>query len=130
MRSFFLALRLGPLLVVVVGLVVLAYSAVMNALFYTKTRAEVVRVEEKCALAKVPVEEATNCPDARAKARGKPVRRFIEVHLRYTSPADGRIHDGTLFPFGAKATQAQKRRPGDHLQIYARDNDPEDIKAE
>ena len=61
---------------------------------------------------------------------GKRLRRYTTVHLKYTSPADGQVHDGVLIPLGRKATQAERLRPGDHWEILAHDNNPQDIKAE
>jgi hypothetical protein len=113
MRSFLFGFRFVRVLIVAAGLVLLAFSGLKNALFYTKTRAEVLRVEERCVPTGAPVDAATNCAEARANAGGKPVRRYSAVHVRYTSPADGRVHDGVLIPLGRKATQAGKLRPGD-----------------
>ena len=130
MRAFLFGFRLVPVLVVAAGLVLLAFSALKNALFYTKTRAEVVRIEERCVPAGATLDAAINCASARSNSGGKPVRRYTAVHVSYTSPADGRVHNGVLIPLGRKATQAEKLRPGDRWLIYAHDNNPEEIKAE
>lgn len=123
MRSFFSGLRSGHLLVVAGALVLCAVVWLNNAVFYTSTPAEVLRVEERCAVADVP----TGCAEARAS--GKPVRRQVVVHVRYTSPADGQVHDGVLYPFGAKATEATRLRPGDHWTIFAHDSNSGEIKV-
>lgn len=123
MGSFLSGLRGGRLLVVAGALVLCAVAWINNALFYTSTPAEVLRVEERCAVADVP----TSCAEARAS--GKPVRRQRVVHVRYTSPADGRVQQGVLYPFGAKATEAARLRPGDRWSIFAHDRNPGEIKV-
>ena len=128
MRSFLAGYRFVHVLVVGAGLILLAFSGLKNALFYTKTRAEVLQVEDRCVPTGAPMDAATNCVEARSS--GKRVRRYTAVHVRYTSPADGQVHNGVLIPLGRKGVQAAKLRPGDRWQIFAHDNDPEDIKAE
>jgi hypothetical protein len=123
MGSFFSGLRVGHLLVVAGALVLCAIAWLNNVLCFTSTPAEVLRVEERCVLADVP----TGCAEARAS--GKPVRRQPVVHVRYTSPADGQVHQGMLYPFGAKATAAARLRPGDRWPIFAHDNNPGEIKV-
>ena len=130
MRSFLFGFRFVHVLVVVAGLVLLAVAGLKNAFFYTKTRAEVLRVEERCVPTGAPMEAATGCVEARSNSGGKPMRRYTAVHVRYTSPADGQVHNGVLIPLGRKAGQAAKLRPGDRWQIYAHDDDPKDIKVE
>jgi hypothetical protein len=130
MRSFLFGFRFVHVLVIAAGLVLLTLSGLENALFYAKTRAEVIRIEERCVPAGVHLDAATTCAEARANAGGKPVRRYTAVHVRYTSPADGQVYDGVLIPLGRKTTQAERLRPGDHWQIFAHDNNPEEIKAE
>ena len=123
MGSFFSGLRGGHLLVVAGALVLCGIAFLNNAVFYTSTRAEIVRVEEQCSVGDVP----TDCAEARAT--GKPARRQRVVHVRYTSPADGQVHQGVLYPFGAKATEAARLRPGDRWPIFAHDNNPGEIKV-
>ena len=123
MRSFSSGLRGGYLLAVVGALVLCGIVWVYNRLVYTSTPAEIVRVEEQCFVAATP----TGCAEARAS--GKPVRRQRVVHVRYTSPADGQIHQGVLYPFGAKATEAARLRPGDRWPIFAHDDNPGEIKV-
>ena len=130
MRSILFGFRFVHILVVAAGLILLAFSGLKNALFYTKTRAEVLRIEERCVPAGSHLNAAINCAGARSSAGGKPMRRYTTVHVRYTSPADGRVHDGVLMPLGSKAIQAAKLRPGDRWQIFAHDNKPEEIKVE
>jgi hypothetical protein len=129
MGSFFSGLRGGHLLAVAGALVLCAIAFINNALLYTSTLAEVLRVEERCVVAGAPMETATSCAEARAKASGKPVRRHRVVHVRYTSPADGQVHQGVLFPFGGKATEAARLRPGDRWPIFAHDSNPGEIKV-
>ena len=129
MGSFFAGLRGGHLLVVTGALVLCAIVWINNALFYTSTQAEVLRAEERCVVAGAPMETATSCAEARANASGKPVRRHRVVHVRYTSPADGQVHQGVLYPFGAKATEAARLRPGDRWPIFAHDSNPGEIKV-
>jgi hypothetical protein len=130
MRSFLFGFRFVHVLVVAAGLVLLAFSGLKNALFYTKTRAEVLRIEDRCVPAGAPMHAATNCTETRSRAGAKRLRRYTAVHVRYTSPADGRVHDGVLIPLGRKAIQAAKLRSGDRWQIFAHDRNPEEIKAE
>ena len=123
MRLFFSGLRGGYLLAVAGALVLCAIVWVYNGLVYTTTSAEIVRVEEQCFVAGTP----TGCVEARAS--GKPVRRQRVVHVRYTSPADGQVHEGVLYPFGAKATEAARLRPGNRWPIFAHDRDAGIIKV-
>ena len=123
MRSFLSGLRGGYFLAVSGALVLCVIVWVYNGLIYTTTPAEIVRVEEQCSVEGT----ATGCAEARAS--GKPVRRQRVVHVRYTSPADGQVHEGVLYPFGAKATEAARLRPGDRWPILAHDNNPEEIKV-
>ena len=123
MGSFFSGLRGGHLLAVAGALVLCVIVWVYNGLIYTTTSAEIVRVEEQCSVEGTPI----GCAEARAS--GKPVRRQRVVHVRYTSPADGQVHEGVLYPFGAKATEAARLRPGDRWLIFARDNNPGEIKV-
>jgi hypothetical protein len=123
MRSLISGLRGGHLLVVAGALALCAIVWINNALFYTSTAAEVLRNEERCFIADVP----TSCAEARAS--GKPVGRKRVVHVRYTSPADGQVHEGVLYPFGAKATEAARLRPGDRWPIFAHDSNPGEIKV-
>ena len=122
-RSFYSGLRGGYLSAIVGALVLCAIVWVYNGLVFTTTPAEIVRVEEQCSVAGTP----TGCAEARAS--GKPVTRQRVVHVRYTSPADGQVHEGVLYPFGAKATEAARLRPGDRWPIFAHDNDPGEIKV-
>lgn len=130
MGSFLSGLRGAHLLVVAGALVLCAISWIYNALFFTSTRAEVLRVEERCVVAGASMDAATSCAEARANASGKPVRRHRLVHVRYTSPADGQVHQGILYPLGRKSTEAARLRPGDPWQIFAHDNNPGEIKVE
>lgn len=123
MQSFLSGLRGGYLLAIGGALVLSAVVWVYNGFVYTSTPAEIVRVEEQCSIAGTP----TGCAEARAS--GKPVRRQRVVHVRYTSPADGQVHDGVLYPFGAKATEAARLRPGDRWTIFAHHNNPGEIKV-
>ena len=116
-------------MIVAGALVLCAIVWIRNALFYTSTQAEVLRVEERCVVAGAPMDTATSCAEARANASGKPVRRHRVVHVRYTSPADGQVHQGVLYPFGAKATEAARLRPGDRWPIFAHDSNPREIKV-
>jgi hypothetical protein len=122
-RSFFSGLRGGYLLAVAGALLLCAIVWIYNGLFYTSTPAEIVRVEEQCFVSGTP----TGCAEARAS--GKPVRRQRVVHVRYTSPADGQVHQGILYPFGAKATEAARLRPGHRWPIFAHDSNPGEIKV-
>jgi hypothetical protein len=130
MRSFLSGFRSVRLLIVAAGLILFAYSRISNALFYTKTIAEVLRTEDRCVPAGAHFDAATDCVTAIATSGGKRVSRYTAVHLSYTSPADGSSHEGVLIPLGRQATQAEKLRPGDHLQIFANDKNPNDIKAD
>jgi len=74
------------LLIVAVGLCLWGYSAANNALNYTKTVAEVERVEDVCVQVGKPLETATNCLEVQADSGGKRMRRYRAVLVRYTSP--------------------------------------------
>jgi hypothetical protein len=130
MRSVLFGFRFVHLIVVAVGLILLAASSFRNALDYTATQAQVLRVEERCVPTGAPMGAATNCEEARLRFRGKRLRHYTAVHVSYTSPADGRVHNGVLIPIGRKAVEAAKLRPGDRWKILAHDDKPEDIKAE
>jgi hypothetical protein len=130
MRAFLFGFRFVHLIVVVLGLILLAASSFRNALDYTATQAQVLRVEERCVPTGAPMGAATNCEEARLRFRGKRLRHYTAVHVSYTSPADGRVHNGVLIPIGRKAVEAAKLRPGDRWKILAHDDKPEDIKAE
>jgi hypothetical protein len=130
MRAFLFGFRFVHLIVVVLGLILLAASSFRNALDYTATQAQVLRVEERCVPSGAPMKAAMNCEEARLRFGGKRLRHYTAVHVSYTSPADGRVHNGVLIPLGRKAVQAAKLRPGDPWKILAHDDKPEDIKAE
>jgi hypothetical protein len=130
MRAFLFGFRFVHLIVVVLGLILLAGSSLRNALDYTTTQAQVLRVEERCVPSGAPMQAATNCEEARLRFGGKRLRHYTAVHVTYTSPADGRVHNGVLIPIGRKAVEAAKLRLGDRWKILAHDDKPEDIKAE
>ena len=56
----------AQLFVPAIALVLCAFSWTKNALFFTKTRAEVLRGEERCVLAGAPIDAATSCTEPRA----------------------------------------------------------------
>ena len=131
MRAFLSGQRIVHLLIVAVGLCLWGYSAANNALNYTKTVAEVERVEDVCVQVGKPLETATNCLEVQADSGGKRMRRYRAVLVRYTSPADGREHRGSVIPIGGqKAVEASHLQPGTRWKILAHDDKPEDIKAE
>jgi hypothetical protein len=120
--------RFVHIFVVAAGLLLMVVTWMKTALFYTKTQAEVLRVEKRCAPKGRSKEEVTtSCVDARGNKR---IRRHLVVLVRYTSPADGRLHNGVLFPIGSKRLEAAQLRPGDHWEILASDDDAEEIKSE
>jgi hypothetical protein len=128
--SFLSGLRGAQLLVLAGALVLCGIAWINNAIFYTRTPAEVLRVEERCFVAGTPKESAINCTDARPSASDQPLRRYRVVHVRYTSPADGRLHDGVLYPTGNKGKQAATLRPGDRWPIFAHDTKAGEIKLD
>lgn len=129
MQSFLSGFRGAQLLVLAAALVLCGISWAWNAVLYTSTQAEVLRVEEQCVIGGEPPETATGCAEARASGR-KPLRRFRAVHVRYTSPADGQVHRGVLYPLGRKAKEAAMLRPGDQWEILAHDSNAGEIKVE
>jgi hypothetical protein len=131
MRAFSLGRHIVTLLTVIVGLLLWAYSALDNALNYTAVKAEVVRVEDVCYTPNAATKITTNCAEAQARSGGRRVTRRKAVYIRYTSPADGQVHDGIIIPVGGKkAVSVSQLRPGDRWEIMAHDDKPEDVKAE
>src|SRR5262249_18997185 len=118
MLSFLYGFIFAQILMVATG-VLLAVPEIEHALFYTKTQAEVLRVHAQCSL---PWSFWRNTPIACTDSPSndeKRVRRHTIVHLRYTSPADGQVHEGVVLLVGADAAQAANLRPGDHWHIFA-----------
>ena len=129
------AFRMGRLIVaglmLLVGLLLMAFTAVNNALNYTEVEGTVQRVEKLCRPKGAPVESAVPCRDFGASASGKKVIRNTVVYLRYRSPADGREYDHFVRVVGGeKAVEAERLRSGDRWMILAHHKEPLRVKPD
>lgn len=119
---------LGVILCFVAAAGFAAFSAVDNAINYTEVQARVERVGIVCRPSGTPTTEAVDCAEAAPAARGKVIRQ-VAVYVRYTSPADGKDHQGRLLTGGKRLKQVRTLRPGDSWTILAHDDEAETIKV-
>ena len=105
-----------------------AFTAVVNAINYTEVQARVERVGTVCRPSGTPIAEAVDCTEAAPAAGGKVIRQ-VAVYERYTSPADGKEHQGRLLTGGKRLKQVRTLRPGDSWTILAHDDQAETIKV-
>jgi hypothetical protein len=129
------AFQLGRLfvvgLVLLIGLLLMAYSAVNNALNYTEVEGTVQRVELLCRLRGAPDERAAPCTHFLGQPETKKLLRNTVVYLRYRSPADGREYDHFVHVVGGqKAVEAARLRSGDRLLILAHNKEPLRVKRD
>src|SRR5436190_13473987 len=118
LRAFFRGGQIVRLLVVCAGLLLLAYSAVDNALNFTKVSAVVEGVEQVCVEKGKPAATAVSCREANFDRKG--MRSYQAVRVRYRSPADGQEHSGSIIPVGSKkAVEATRLKHGDRWTILA-----------
>jgi hypothetical protein len=135
-NGFFRSLAMGRLVGVVLIFVAAAgfaaFTAVDNAINYTEVQARVERVGIVCRSKGAPAEAAVDCTRAELAApvdgKSKLIRQMA-VYVRYTSPGDGKEHQGRLLVGGKRLTKVRTLRPGDSWTIWAHDDKPEAIKV-
>ena len=81
-----------------------------------------------CRPSGTPIAEAVDCTEAAPTAGGKVIRQ-VAVYVRYTSPADGKEHQGRLLTGGKRLKQVRTLRPGDSWTILVHDDEAETIKV-
>jgi len=128
-RSFYAGRLIGLILVFVGAAGFSAFSAVENALNYTELQARVERVGLVCRPKGTPTTEAVDCTGAAPPRAAAKIIRQVAVYVRYTSPADGKEHQGRLLVAGKRIQRARTLRPGDSWTILAHDDDAETIKV-
>ncbi len=129
-RAWHMGRLVGVIGIFVLAAVVSAFTAVVNAVNYTEVQARVERVGLVCRPRKAPATEAVECTNETAPAAGggKLIRQ-LAVYVRYTSPADGKEHQGRLLVAGKRINQARTLRPGASWTIRAHDEEAGTIKV-
>lgn len=127
-RSFYAGRLIGVILLFVAAAGFAAFTAVDNAINYTEVQARVERVGLACRPKGTPTTEAVDCTGAAPPPAAAKIIRQVAVYVRYTSPADGKEHQGRLLVAGKRIQKARALRPGDSWTILAHDDHAETIK--